>query len=75
MVKKKLNTSPTFKAKMNGMSKRAIIDFVMAGFCFFVGLVKYGEGHQEMTCINHMSSLGDIELPEEVVDKYDKECK
>lgn len=75
MVKRKLNTSLTFKAKMNRMSKRAIIDFVMAGFCFFVALVKYGEGHQEMTCINHMKSLGDMELPEEVVDKYDTECK
>ena len=75
MVKRKLNTSLTFKAKMNRMSKRAIIDFAMAGFCFLVALVKYGKGNQELTCINYMKTLGDIELPEEVVDKYDTECK
>ena len=72
MVTHKLITSNVFKGKINTVSKKAFVNFLLSGVAFGIGLMKFYDGAEDMTVVENMKCLGDIDLPEEVINDYER---
>lgn len=72
MVTRKLITSNVFKGKINKMSRKALVNFLLSGVAFGIGLMKFYDAAESMTVVENMKCLGDIDLPEEVINDYER---
>lgn len=69
---RKLNTSKVFKGNLNKYAKSTIINTLLAGLAFGFGTMKIWDASTNYTCMKHYEALGDIELPEETIEEYEK---
>ena len=72
MKRKKVNESNYFQGQLNKMAKRFIFKGFFAGMFIALGIGCTKGAIDELSVMDSLKSLGELNLPEEVVDALDE---